>query len=185
MLRKVWGYTTKLRGHKAQWERFAQCFRELEKHVAPYGGISARYLWLVRTRFDTVFFGAVPPMRNLSLAAVHAPARKVGGDVARHYGLSRDDVWSYAGEPCSNDNACFISSSAGAEVQGGSESPPACLLLTDQFAYIPARRAADYFITVGEQQSMSLPAQPRPTIPDEYVLVEGHTHCEWPEGTPQ
>eukprot|EP01052_Picozoa_sp_SAG31_P016371 SAG31_NODE_1081_length_10014_cov_16.919617_6_plen_457_part_00 len=173
----VWEYTTEMRGQKAQWERFRHCFRQLESHCATSGGVAGTYRWVVRTRFDTVFFAPAPPISSLRpQAAVHAPARKIGGRSPENYpadlGLETDDVWSYAGEPCSNRNRCAKRGG------GGSDNTSSCLLLTDQFAYIPGAWTKTYFTSVGPE---SRPPPPPPTA-TKYALIEGHHNCEWPEG---
>ena len=97
-----------------------------------------------------------------------------GGDPARFadFGHTIDDLWSYAGEPCSNGNGCGWRGTP-----AGEQAFESCLLITDQFAYIPGSRAAAYFTSVGEGN--------RPPPPPEglsFQLVASHNGCEWPEG---
>ena len=58
----VWEHTTKAKGHQGQWERLRLCYEALEAHLAPQGGVRAVYRWVVRSRFDTVFFAPVPAL---------------------------------------------------------------------------------------------------------------------------
>jgi hypothetical protein len=172
----VWGYTTKSEPPaNPQWERFRDCYRQIEDFTAAtYAGSTTAetYKWIVRIRPDTVFFEPAPSTAGLDERTVYAPIRKVGGasSLFNTFGLSLNDMWAYADVPCDNDHNCVWRGSQQSIASG------ACLLMSDQLAYIPGALGAAYFLAVNDSRANV----PPPGV--SYPLVGGHEKCAWPEG---
>jgi hypothetical protein len=144
-----------------QWERLAKCFDAVQRHAAAEGGVTGKYDWVVRSRFDMVFFDKVPPMGHLRRDSVHLPFRKTGGDTS-YLGLApagstdrslwavsdgtvhSQDTWAYADSPCLNNLTC-VYRELGDKPNEFIRDGTGCVLVSDQFAYIPSEHARLYF----------------------------------------
>lgn len=169
-------------GRHNQWPRMAACLTDVQSFV---GDGWSRYDWVVRSRPDNVFFAPVPPLKPLRIDTVYTRARRFGG-----YANVDDEYlswWDYrgAGRPgavCGADEtgmACVMR-------DGGGPAPASakCVLVDDQFAYIP-RVFVDTFFRQDEEP----PAASRGSNENaakkgakHYAVVAGHDRCQWPEG---
>jgi len=122
-------------GRHNQWPRMAACLDDVQRSAGErWGG----YEWVVRSRFDNIFFAPVPPLAPLRTDTVYTRARRFGG-----YSDIDDEAlswWDYRGR----GRAGAV---CGPEEEGmpcawrdlGTVAPPSasCVLVDDQFAYIP------------------------------------------------
>eukprot|EP01052_Picozoa_sp_SAG31_P040961 SAG31_NODE_6076_length_2180_cov_2.122537_2_plen_466_part_00 len=156
-------------GKHNQWPRMSACYRDVQKFATGRGHWSG-YRWIVRSRPDNLFFAPVPTLRDKAQDAVHGRVRRFGG-----YQKVEDEMmswWHYEGkESVCGDQQQGITC-VWHDTQKTAEGAQ-CVLLDDQFAYIPAGLlAAVYFGVppVGMQKFRHFP------------LVHGNEKCQWPEG---
>eukprot|EP01050_Picozoa_sp_SAG11_P009045 SAG11_NODE_828_length_6964_cov_34.418063_2_plen_1003_part_00 len=160
-------------GRHNQWPRMSACYRDIKAWAsAPERDLWRHYEWIVRSRPDNVFFAPVPGLSGRAKDAVHGRVRRFGG--YQNVGDESLSWWHYEGK----ESVCGAKQEGLAcrwwdtrEEAAGAQ----CVLLDDQFGYIPAGGLAEAYFGVAETKQ----AQTFRHVP----LVEGNHACQWPEGT--
>lgn len=120
---------------RTMFAHMATCYRKTIDHAASMNP-PLMISWFVRSRFDNVFFENVPPLVGLAEDAVHARARRIG------HGWKNIDnemisYWMW-GDVCgdhADDFQCVYRDTKQVDKTGK------CMIMDDQFAYIPAAYA--------------------------------------------
>ena len=156
-------------GRHNQWPRMAACYRDVQKWATARGHWGS-YRWIVRSRPDNIFFAPVPSLRDKATDAVHGRVRRFGGH--QHVGDESMSWWHYDGKESvcgakQEGNVCRWHDTAA--LAEGAE----CLLLDDQFGYVPAGSLAAVYFGVAAVGGRAF---------KHFPLVHGNEKCQWPEG---